>query len=61
MNYYAFILDDQGNFDCILEADSLNELKEHIKEYLAEFVGHSVSFVFHGSFVDFQNTVASIE
>lgn len=60
MNYYAFMLDDEGNFDCFLEADTLEQLQQDVLEYIAEFPGFSVSFIFHGTFVDFENTVAKI-
>ena len=54
MKYYAYINDADGNFDCFLKADTADELQQHFLEYIAKFPGSSCWFMFHGTFVDFE-------
>ena len=61
MKYYAYINDSDGNFECFLESDTADELQQHFLEYIAEFPGSSCSFMFHGTFVDFENLIAKVE
>lgn len=61
MKYYAYINDDQGKFDCILESDSLDDLHEHVDEYCQEFTGHYCLFKFHGKIVDLEKTVENLD
>ena len=60
IKHYAFLVDNNSHFDCIIEADSHQELKETVTEYLDENKGHKVLFSFEGRLTDLTNIVENL-
>lgn len=59
--YYALMIDDGSNFDCLIEGSTQDELVEVSGEYIQENPTHKILFVFHGSIIELENLIEKID
>ena len=60
MKFYAVMVDDQNDFDCIIEDDTQESLLQEVALYIEKHVDHKILFVFNGTIIDLQNTIENL-